>query len=158
MQSNSLAIETYRLLMPQLKKKALRGYERCLFHGPNYFLPPLTALQWQRFMIFLLLNGSTVSILKGIVIPRKKWWKHCRGRMVSSRSRTIFVKRFMNISIIQLRKSTRFIWQARLIFTLVPGRTRIWSFKKIDLSYKAFTLFVGTIWAEEEYSFPYSCL
>jgi alpha-1,3-rhamnosyl/mannosyltransferase len=39
-QKNYLAIEAYRLLMPMLRKRALKGHADFLYHSPNYFLPP----------------------------------------------------------------------------------------------------------------------
>jgi alpha-1,3-rhamnosyl/mannosyltransferase len=39
-QKNFLAIEAYRLLMPMLRKRALRGHGDFLYHSPNYYLPP----------------------------------------------------------------------------------------------------------------------
>ncbi|QFG28879.1 glycosyltransferase family 4 protein [Pseudomonas umsongensis] len=39
-QKNFLAVEAYRLLMPLLRKHALKGYGDFLYHSPNYYLPP----------------------------------------------------------------------------------------------------------------------
>jgi len=39
-QKNFLAIEAYRLLMPMLRKRALKGHADFLYHSPNYYLPP----------------------------------------------------------------------------------------------------------------------
>lgn len=39
-QKNFLAIEAYRLLMPYLRKRALKGHGDYLYHSPNYYLPP----------------------------------------------------------------------------------------------------------------------
>lgn len=39
-QKSSLAMEAYRLLMPLLRKQALKGHEDFIYHGPNFFLPP----------------------------------------------------------------------------------------------------------------------
>jgi len=39
-QKSYIATELYRLLMPVFKKKALKGYDDYLYHGPNFFLPP----------------------------------------------------------------------------------------------------------------------
>ncbi|KMQ75040.1 glycosyltransferase family 4 protein [Marinobacter subterrani] len=39
-QKSSLAMEAYRLLMPILRKQALKGHEDFIYHGPNFFLPP----------------------------------------------------------------------------------------------------------------------
>ncbi|ROL96154.1 mannosyltransferase [Pseudomonas chlororaphis] len=39
-QKSFLAVEAYRLLMPILRKHALKGYEDFLYHSPNYYLPP----------------------------------------------------------------------------------------------------------------------
>ncbi len=39
-QGNYIATEAYRLLMPLLKKRALKGSDDYLYHGPNFFLPP----------------------------------------------------------------------------------------------------------------------
>ncbi|MNJ12646.1 Mannosylfructose-phosphate synthase [compost metagenome] len=39
-QKNFLAVEAYRLLMPVLRKRALKGHGDFLYHSPNYFLPP----------------------------------------------------------------------------------------------------------------------
>nr|WP_314571201.1 glycosyltransferase family 1 protein [uncultured Pseudomonas sp.] len=39
-QKNFLAIEAYRLLMPLLKGRALKGHGDYLYHSPNYYLPP----------------------------------------------------------------------------------------------------------------------
>ncbi|MEB0075957.1 glycosyltransferase family 1 protein [Pseudomonas sp. CCI3.2] len=39
-QKNFLAIEAYRLLMPLLRKQALKGHSDFLYHSPNYYLPP----------------------------------------------------------------------------------------------------------------------
>lgn len=38
-QKNSLALEAYRLLMPLLRRQALKGYEDFVYHSPNYYLP-----------------------------------------------------------------------------------------------------------------------
>ncbi|MFJ2713320.1 MULTISPECIES: glycosyltransferase family 4 protein [unclassified Pseudomonas] len=39
-QKNFLAVEAYRLLMPLLRKQALKGHGDFLYHSPNYYLPP----------------------------------------------------------------------------------------------------------------------
>lgn len=39
-QQSALAMEAYRLLMPWLKKRALRHDGDYLYHGPNFFIPP----------------------------------------------------------------------------------------------------------------------
>lgn len=39
-QKNFLAVEAYRLLMPLLRKHALKNHGDFLYHSPNYFLPP----------------------------------------------------------------------------------------------------------------------
>lgn len=39
-QKNFLAVEAYRLLMPLLRKRALKGHGEFLYHSPNYYLPP----------------------------------------------------------------------------------------------------------------------
>jgi len=39
-QKNLLAVEAYRLLMPMLRKHALKGHGDFLYHSPNYYLPP----------------------------------------------------------------------------------------------------------------------
>ncbi|SNY27059.1 alpha-1,3-rhamnosyl/mannosyltransferase [Pseudomonas sp. LAMO17WK12:I6] len=39
-QKNFLAVEAYRLLMPLLRKQALKGHSDFLYHSPNYYLPP----------------------------------------------------------------------------------------------------------------------
>jgi len=39
-QKNALAVEAYRLLMPYLRKRALKGMEDFIYHSPNYYLPP----------------------------------------------------------------------------------------------------------------------
>lgn len=40
MLKNRLAVSLYRLLAPELKKHALRGFDDHVFHGPNFYLPP----------------------------------------------------------------------------------------------------------------------
>ncbi|MGY1449113.1 glycosyltransferase family 4 protein [Pseudomonas chlororaphis] len=39
-QKSFLAVEAYRLLMPLLRKRALKEYGDFLYHSPNYYLPP----------------------------------------------------------------------------------------------------------------------
>ncbi|WP_064120291.1 glycosyltransferase family 4 protein [Pseudomonas fluorescens] len=39
-QKSFLAVEAYRLLMPMLRKAALKGHGDFLYHSPNYYLPP----------------------------------------------------------------------------------------------------------------------
>ena len=39
-QKSYLANEAYRRLLPVIKKRALRGQEDCIYHGPNFYLPP----------------------------------------------------------------------------------------------------------------------
>lgn len=39
-QKSSLAMEAYRLLMPLLRRRALKGLDDYLYHGPNFFIPP----------------------------------------------------------------------------------------------------------------------
>lgn len=39
-QKNFLAVEAYRLLMPLLRKRALKNHGDFLYHSPNYYLPP----------------------------------------------------------------------------------------------------------------------
>ncbi|MEC7727895.1 MAG: glycosyltransferase family 1 protein [Pseudomonadota bacterium] len=39
-QKSNLAMEAYRLLMPLLRKQALKGHDEFVYHGPNFFLPP----------------------------------------------------------------------------------------------------------------------
>lgn len=39
-QKSSVALEAYRLLMPLLRRQALKGKGDALYHGPNFFLPP----------------------------------------------------------------------------------------------------------------------
>nr|WP_314876127.1 glycosyltransferase family 1 protein [uncultured Pseudomonas sp.] len=39
-QKSALAIEAYRLLMPHLRKQALKGHADFIYHSPNYYLPP----------------------------------------------------------------------------------------------------------------------
>ncbi|MDH2246062.1 glycosyltransferase family 4 protein [Pseudomonas sp. GD03855] len=39
-QKSTVALEAYRLLMPLLRRQALKGNGDALYHGPNFFLPP----------------------------------------------------------------------------------------------------------------------
>ena len=39
-QKSGLAMETYRQLMPMLRKQSLKGHDDFIYHGPNFFLPP----------------------------------------------------------------------------------------------------------------------
>lgn len=39
-QKSALAIEAYRVLMPLLRRRALKHYGDYLYHGPNFFIPP----------------------------------------------------------------------------------------------------------------------
>lgn len=39
-QKSNLAMEAYRVLMPLLRKHALKEHEEFIYHGPNFFLPP----------------------------------------------------------------------------------------------------------------------
>lgn len=39
-QQSSLAMEAYRLLMPTIRKHALKDHGDFIYHGPNFFLPP----------------------------------------------------------------------------------------------------------------------
>ena len=39
-QKSGLAMETYRQLMPILRKQSLKGHDDFIYHGPNFFLPP----------------------------------------------------------------------------------------------------------------------
>jgi alpha-1,3-rhamnosyl/mannosyltransferase len=39
-QKSHLANEAYRRLLPLFKQRALRSHEDCLYHGPNFYLPP----------------------------------------------------------------------------------------------------------------------
>ena len=39
-QKSSLAMEAYRLLMPLVRKRSLKGHDDFIYHGPNFFLPP----------------------------------------------------------------------------------------------------------------------
>lgn len=39
-QKSALAIEAYRLLMPLLRRRALKDLDDYLYHGPNFFIPP----------------------------------------------------------------------------------------------------------------------
>ena len=48
-QNSGVATEAYRLLMPFLKKQALKGYEDFLYHGPNFFLPPFSGKRIATF-------------------------------------------------------------------------------------------------------------
>lgn len=41
-QNSHLASEAYRVLSPALKRRALRGHEDYLYHGPNFYLPPFS--------------------------------------------------------------------------------------------------------------------
>jgi alpha-1,3-rhamnosyl/mannosyltransferase len=41
-QKNFLAVEAYRLLMPLLRKHALKAHGDFLYHSPNYYLPPFS--------------------------------------------------------------------------------------------------------------------
>lgn len=41
-QRSALASEAYRLLMPALRARALRGDGDYLYHGPNFFVPPVS--------------------------------------------------------------------------------------------------------------------
>ncbi|AVJ16969.1 mannosyltransferase [Serratia sp. MYb239] len=144
-QSNSLAIEAYRLLMPLLKKKALRGSERCLFHGPNFFLPPF--------------SGPSVATFHDLS-PFK--WAHCfdpkrnrftKKEMLSALSRAnglITVSNYIRneihdyfdyplekIHTVHLASSPDFYPRTN---EQVSG-----VLQKFGLNYKGFTLFVGTI-------------
>lgn len=48
-QKSRLAIEAYRRLMPWLKGRALKGHADCLYHSPNYYLPPFKGLKVATF-------------------------------------------------------------------------------------------------------------
>ncbi|MGO4743581.1 glycosyltransferase family 4 protein [Serratia quinivorans] len=144
-QSNSLAIEAYRLLMPRLKKKALRGYERCVFHGPNFFLPPF--------------EGPSVATFHDLS-PFK--WEHCfdpkrnrftKKEMLDALSRAnglITVSNYIRNEIHEY-----FDYPLEKIHTVhlasspdfYPRKAEQVSsvLNKFGLGYKAFTLFVGTI-------------
>ena len=61
-QKNFLAIEAYRLLMPLLKARALKGHGDYLYHSPNYYLPPFKG---QRIATFHDLSPFT--------------WSHCHA-------------------------------------------------------------------------------
>lgn len=41
-QKSALAIEAYRVLMPLLRARALRGCSDSLYHGTNFFIPPFS--------------------------------------------------------------------------------------------------------------------
>ena len=38
--ANPAAVHAYRLLMPALQRLRLRGQRHCIFHAPDYFVPP----------------------------------------------------------------------------------------------------------------------
>lgn len=48
-QSSNLISDAYRLIVPLLKYKALKGFEDYLFHGPNFFLPPFAGRRIATF-------------------------------------------------------------------------------------------------------------
>jgi len=39
-QNSTLAMEAFRLLMPLLRRRTLKGLDDYLYHGPNFFIPP----------------------------------------------------------------------------------------------------------------------
>ncbi len=48
-QKAPLAIEAYRVLMPWLKGRALKGFSDFVYHSPNYYLPPFKGLKVATF-------------------------------------------------------------------------------------------------------------
>lgn len=48
-QNSNFISDVYRVVMPLLKYKALKGFEDYLFHGPNFFLPPFAGRRIATF-------------------------------------------------------------------------------------------------------------
>ncbi|MDX5371661.1 MAG: glycosyltransferase family 4 protein [Pseudomonadaceae bacterium] len=49
LQKSPLASETYRRLVPLLKRRALRKHSDCIYHGPNFYLPPFSGCSVATF-------------------------------------------------------------------------------------------------------------
>lgn len=48
-QRSNFLSDMYRVVMPVLKYKALKGFEDYIFHGPNFFLPPFAGRRIATF-------------------------------------------------------------------------------------------------------------
>lgn len=86
-QSSYLATEAYRLLMPCLKARALRGNKDFLFHGPNFFLPPFAGPKVATFhdlSPFTWSECNTPQRIKYLQKELKKTLKHADALITDS--------------------------------------------------------------------------
>ncbi|ROO00266.1 mannosyltransferase [Pseudomonas moraviensis] len=144
-QKNFLAVEAYRLLMPVLRKAALKGHGDFLYHSPNYYLPPFA--------------GRSVATFHDL---SPFTWSHCHApqlvRYLQKELKTTLVRADALITDSEFTRrelADYFSWPIEKIHT-VPLASSPEFYPRQDsdiraalalhgLQPKGYTLFVGTI-------------
>ncbi|KII27707.1 mannosyltransferase [Pseudomonas fluorescens] len=144
-QKNFLAVEAYRLIMPALRKAALKGHEEFLYHSPNYYLPPFA--------------GRTVSTFHDL---SPFTWAHCHSpqlvRYLQKELKTTMVRADALITDSEFTRqelANYFSWPIERIHTVPlasspefyprPAEAINGTLGKHGLQANGYTLFVGTI-------------
>lgn len=86
-QQSHLASECYRLMMPWLKKHALRNEGDFLYHGPNFFLPPFpgkTIATFHDLSPFTWPNCNTPQRIRYMQKESLKSIKHANALIVDA--------------------------------------------------------------------------
>ncbi|MFG6206201.1 glycosyltransferase family 4 protein [Pseudomonas retamae] len=144
-QKNFLAVEAYRLLMPMLRKAALKGHGDFLYHSPNYYLPPFA--------------GRSVATFHDL---SPFTWSHCHApqlvRYLQKELKTTLVRADALITDSEFTRrelSDYFSWPIERIHTVPlasspefyprPEHEISVTLARYGLHSNGYTLFVGTI-------------
>lgn len=144
-QKNFLAVEAYRLLMPILRKAALKGHGDFLYHSPNYYLPPFA--------------GGSVATFHDL---SPFTWAHCHApqlvRYLQKELKTTLVRADALITDSEFTRqelASYFSWPIERIHTVPlasspefyprPAESLIPALARHGLKPNGYTLFVGTI-------------
>lgn len=144
-QRSYLAVEAYRLLMPPLKRRALNGYEDFLYHGPNFFLPPFAGKRIATFHDLSPFTWTQCNTPQRIRYTQKELLKTLKwaDALITDSEYT------------RQELANYFSWPRDKIYAVPLAYSA--DFKprditecnsvlaKYDLSYKKFSLYVGTI-------------
>lgn len=144
-QQSSIATELYRLISPLLKKKALSDYSDYLYHGPNFFLPPFPGKKIATFHDLSPFIWSHYHPPKKTHFMQKELLK-----TIQTADALITDSEYTKHEIAEY-----FSWPLEKIFAIPLACSPDFKPRNIDecqsvllkyhLSYKKFSLYVGTI-------------
>ncbi|MBA1305297.1 glycosyltransferase family 4 protein [Stutzerimonas stutzeri] len=144
-QNSHLAVELYRLIMPSIRRRALKSYSDHIYHGTNFFVPPFAGRSLATF------HDLSPFILSHFHSPQRN--RYAQREMENSLKRAsclISVSEFGRREI-----SEYFSWPMDNIYTVHLASSGVFrprvesevseTLSKYGLSPGCYSLFIGTI-------------